>query len=71
MIGFIDVYTALHQGKPVRRERWDRSSYMVLKNGELMFSCRGDEPQPASSDMLDWRDMNATDWTILLAMPAI
>lgn len=65
MIGFAEVYAALHQGKQVRRKRWNPRSVMFVHNGELMFSCRGNEPSKASSDMLDWNDMNAKDWCIL------
>ncbi len=65
MIGFAEVYAALQAGLPVRRERWDRGSILFVQDGELMYSCRGGELQPASSDMLDWRDMNAMDWTVL------
>ena len=66
MIGFAEVYAALHQGKQVRRKRWDRGSVMFVHNGELMFSCRGRESGNAQISMpLDWRDMNAKDWCIL------
>jgi hypothetical protein len=65
MIGFTEVYAALQQGKHVRQRRWDKGSEMFVQNGELMYSCRGGAPKVASSDLLDWRDMNRTDWTTI------
>jgi hypothetical protein len=65
MIGFAQVYAALQEGKHVRRERWDRGSVLFVQDGELMYSCRGSAARIASSDLLDWRDMNSTDWVIL------
>ena len=67
MIGFAEVYAALQAGKSVRRERWDRGSVLFVQGGELMHSCRGNAASKASSDLLDWHDMNAQDWTILTA----
>jgi hypothetical protein len=67
MIGFAEVYAALQAGKQVRRKRWDRGSALFVQSGELMYSCRGNVASKASSDVLDWRDMNAEDWSILPA----
>jgi len=68
MIGFAEVYTALQAGRRVRREHWDSDSVLFVRNGELMFSCRGAQAQFASQAMpIDWRDMNAIDWSVLPA----
>jgi hypothetical protein len=67
MIGFAEVYAALTAGMRVRRERWDRGSILFVQDGQLMYSCRGKAARIASSDLLDWRDMNAMDWSILPA----
>ena len=68
MIGFAEVYAALTEGKRVRRKRWNRGSVLFIQGGELMYSCRGKTALTASSDLLDWRDMGARDWTILPAV---
>lgn len=65
MVEFTQAYAALQDGKQIRHQRWDGGSVMFVRDGELMYSCRGGAPRKASSDMLDWRDMNTTGWTIL------
>jgi len=65
MIGFAEVYAALQNGKHVTHQRWDKESVIFVRNGELMYSCRGGEPRKASSDLLDWRDMTSTGWRII------
>ena len=67
MIDFTEVYAALTAGMRVRRERWDQNSTLFVQDGELMYSCRGNAASTASSDLLDWCDMSAKDWTILPA----
>ena len=67
MIGFAEVYSALQAGRRVRREWWDRDSVLFVCGGELMYSCRGNAASKATSDLLDWQDMSANDWSILPA----
>jgi len=64
MTGFAEVYAALHEGKHVRQRRWDNGSEMFVQNGELVYLCHGEQTL-ASCDLLDWHDMNRTDWIIL------
>ena len=65
MMGFSETHTALQSGKQVWRERWDRDSVLFVQGSELMYSCRGNAARIASSDLLDWHDINATDWQVV------
>lgn len=65
MIGFVEVYAALQAGRHVRRERWDRGSVLFVQGSELMYSCRGNAARIASSDLMDWHDISATDWQVV------
>jgi hypothetical protein len=64
MLRFNEVFAALQAGKRVRREQWDNGSVLFVRDGELMYSCRGNAARKATSDLLDWRDMNGKNWTI-------
>lgn len=62
MIGFVDVFQALAEGKQVRQNRWDKDRMLVVQNGCLIQTLRG---KFVMSYQLDWREMNRKDWCIL------
>jgi hypothetical protein len=63
MTGFVEAHAALVEGKRVRRKRWDRGSFLIIRNEELIWEVRG--TGSGRPHQLDWDDMTASDWTIL------
>ncbi|MCL2659320.1 MAG: hypothetical protein FWD64_02200 [Acidobacteriaceae bacterium] len=62
---FDKVFGALKQGESVRRNKWDKGSFMFIQNGILMYSSRGREAHPASGFYgLDWINILANDWNV-------
>ena len=62
MIQFAEVFAALQDGKQVRQNRWDKDRALMIRNGCLVQTLRGQFIMPYQ---LDWREMNRKDWCIL------
>jgi len=55
---FASMIPALATGKRVRHERWDETTSLFVKDGELMQQASG-KPYPYQ---LSWYEINATGW---------
>jgi hypothetical protein len=62
MTNFFALVKALEQGSSVRMTRWESTTRMFIKDGEMVCQ-RGDGP--LYDPQLSWREMRAKKWSVV------